>query len=158
MPPKRLVVDPELGHGGEHQQSPSDCSDDHTLPLMQAFKALSFSDRWRVRRFVFRGEAPDDPRMAAAAIELAERYQRRDHPGILGWGMAFLLVCFSVLLIWAAIDGNVREIVISGAWILIAAAHLAFNPVSRTRFHGDLFSWIQSSFREGDQLIPLSNV
>jgi hypothetical protein len=41
---------------------------------MRAFKALSFRDRWRVRRFVFRGEAPDDPRMATAAIELAERY------------------------------------------------------------------------------------
>lgn len=101
--------------------------------MMQAFKALSFSDRWRVRRFVFRGDAPDDPRMAAAAIELAERYQRQKHPGLLGWGMAFLLVCFSVLLIWAAIDGNEREIVISGAWILIAAAHLAFNPATRPK-------------------------
>jgi hypothetical protein len=100
---------------------------------MQAFKALSFADRWRVRRFVFRGEAPDDPRMAAAAIELAERYQRRNHPRILSWGMAFLLVCFSALLIWSAIDGDARETVISGAWILIAAAHLAFNPETRPK-------------------------
>lgn len=100
---------------------------------MQPFKALSFSDRWRVRRFVFRGEAPDDPRMAAAAIELAERYQRRDHTRLLGWGMASLLVCFSGLLIWAAIGGNTREIVISGAWILIAAVHLAFNPETRPK-------------------------
>ena len=37
-------------------------------------------------------------------------------------------------------------------------AVLPHAKLSRTRFHGDLFSWIQSSFREGDQLIPLSNV
>ena len=100
---------------------------------MQAFKALSFSDRWRVRRFVFRGEAPDDPQMAVAAIELAERYQCRNHQRILSWGMAFLLVCSSVLLIWSAIDGDAREIVISGAWILITASHLAFNPETRPK-------------------------
>jgi hypothetical protein len=42
--------------------------------------------------------------------------------------MAFLLICFSVLLIWSAIDGNAREIVISGTWILLASAHLRSTP------------------------------
>jgi hypothetical protein len=100
---------------------------------MEAFKALSFSDRWRVRRFVFRGEAPGDPRLAAAAVELAERYRRRDKAGLSGWAMLILLVSASGLLVRAAIDGDTLGIVISGVLMLGAAAHFALNPATRPK-------------------------
>jgi hypothetical protein len=44
---------------------------------MWTFKALSYGERWRVTRLVAKGEAPSDPPMAAAAVELAESCQRR---------------------------------------------------------------------------------
>jgi hypothetical protein len=44
---------------------------------MQVFKALSYWDKVRIGRCLARGEAPDDPRKAAAAVELAESYQRK---------------------------------------------------------------------------------
>lgn len=42
-----------------------------------AFQALPYGDRWRITRFLAKGEAPHDPRMAAAAVELAESFQSR---------------------------------------------------------------------------------
>ncbi len=42
----------------------------HVTPSIQMgkFRALSFGERWRVTRLVAKGEAPRDPRMAAAAV------------------------------------------------------------------------------------------
>lgn len=39
---------------------------------MQAFQALSYGDKWRITRFLAKGEAPPHSQMAAAAVELAE--------------------------------------------------------------------------------------
>jgi hypothetical protein len=44
---------------------------------MRTYKALPYGAKWRVTRLVAKGEAPHDPRMAAAAVELAESYQRK---------------------------------------------------------------------------------
>jgi hypothetical protein len=46
---------------------------------MQRFEELSTTDKWRVQRFLLRGEAPGDRQMAAAADELAEAYQRKGY-------------------------------------------------------------------------------
>jgi hypothetical protein len=48
------------------------CLDD-----MRIYQALSYGEKWRVTRLVATGEAPHDPRMAAAAVELAEHYQHK---------------------------------------------------------------------------------
>jgi hypothetical protein len=43
---------------------------------MRTYQALSYDEKWCVTGLVAKGEAPHDPRMASAAVELAERYQR----------------------------------------------------------------------------------
>ena len=50
------------------------------------------------------------------------------------------------------------DVFVAGLLGLVPSMGARNIPMSRTRFDGDRFSWIQSSFREGDQLIPLSNV
>jgi hypothetical protein len=97
---------------------------------MEKFRSLSFDDKWRLRGFVFRGEAPDDPRLAPAAVELAEGYQRQDRRlrGIGRWFPAVMGVAFLFLALVGAIRG---EVVSTFLYALIALGHLAqyaFNP------------------------------
>jgi hypothetical protein len=100
---------------------------------MQAFKALSFGDRWRVRRFVYRGEAPRDPQMAAAAIALAESYQRQGHMGLVRWGTVAMVVLMVPLAVHAAISGDALEAILWGLTALGNAAHLTFNPATQPK-------------------------
>lgn len=44
---------------------------------MTTYQALSYGEKWRVTGLVAKGQAPHDPRMAATAVELAQRYQRK---------------------------------------------------------------------------------
>jgi hypothetical protein len=52
------------------------------------FHALSYGERWRVNRLVAKGKSPQDPRLAAAAVELAEKHQRREREVPLHRGLA----------------------------------------------------------------------
>jgi len=105
----------------------------NTLNTMQAFKALSYGDKWRVRRSVYRGEAPDDPRMVAAAVALAEGYQRQGYMRAGRW-MAIVVVILMVPgAIYAAIDGDTLRAVLWGLIALVNAAHLMFNPATQPK-------------------------
>jgi hypothetical protein len=100
---------------------------------MEAFKALSSEDKWRVRRAVFRGEAPGDTRIAAAAVELAESYQ---HPRLMRW-LCWLAAVISVgamsLAIISAVDGDLLRAVVLALVALTNIGHLAFNPATRPK-------------------------
>ncbi len=103
------------------------------LNSMQPFKALSFGDRWRVRRSVYRGEAPKDPRMAAAAVALAEDYQHQGHMRSMRW-LAIVVVVFTVpAAIFAAVDGDTLQAVLWGSLALGHLAHLVFNPATQPK-------------------------
>jgi hypothetical protein len=56
------------------------------------FRALSYGDKLRVGRCLALGKAPDDPRLAIAAVELGDSYQRRSraYMAIVRWGQMFL--------------------------------------------------------------------
>jgi hypothetical protein len=100
---------------------------------METFRSLSYGDKWRLRGFVFRGEAPDDPRLAPAAVELAEGYQRQDRRfrGIGRWFPGVMGVAFVLLALVGAIKGETVSPVL---YALIALGHLAqhaFNPATR---------------------------
>jgi len=102
---------------------------------MRAFEALSYRDKFRVSRSLVRGEAPADPGMTAAAIELAEKYQRqgRENRGWLRWGPPFLGIIFVVLSIWAAASGDLLNATL---WALIALGNfgqLLLNPLTRPK-------------------------
>jgi hypothetical protein len=94
---------------------------------MPTFKALSYSEKWRVNRVVARGEAPTDPRMAAAAVELAESCQHTSPA--LHRGLAIVLILGSVALaILAAANGHG---LVTISMVLVALTHIGqmiFNP------------------------------
>lgn len=98
---------------------------------MEAFKALSFGDKWRVSRFVYHGEAPKDPRLAAAAIELAESYQRQRFAGWLRWLAVVVAVGATFAAILTAVDGEPLQAGVLGLVALTNIGHLAFNPATR---------------------------
>jgi hypothetical protein len=101
---------------------------------MQAFNALSSEDRWRVRRAVFRGEAPRDPRMAAAAVELAQSYQqhgRRER--WLYWTFVTGGIGSIVALILSTAAADLLHAVIFASLTLMSIVHLALNPAIRPK-------------------------
>jgi predicted nucleic acid-binding Zn ribbon protein len=102
---------------------------------MRTYQALSYSEKWRVTRLVAKGEAPDDPRMAAAAVELAERYQRKGrNESTLYRFLAIALILVGVALaILAAVEGHA---LVMGSMALIALTNvgqLVFNPMLRPK-------------------------
>jgi hypothetical protein len=80
---------------------------------MQAFRALSYRDMWRVSMCLRRGEAPDEPRLAAAAVDLAEGYRRqgRVKAALISWYPLVAIVWLGLLSISIAARGD--------EWVLI---------------------------------------
>jgi hypothetical protein len=102
---------------------------------MPTFRALSYGEKWRVTRLVTKGEAPHDRRLAAAAVELAERYQgRRRGEASLHRGLAIMLVVVgTVLAILAATDGDALLMSAMALIALTNVAQLALNPMTRPK-------------------------
>ena len=102
---------------------------------METFGELSYGEKWRLRGFVLRGEAPDDPRLAAATAELAEGYQRQSRRlrGATRWFPAVMGVAFGLLALVGVAKG---EVVTPVLYALVALGHLAqyaFNPATRPK-------------------------
>lgn len=99
------------------------------------FRALSYGDRWRVTRLVAKGEAPQEPQMAAAAVELAESYQGRGRgEASLHRGLAIVLILVGlVLAVLAAADGDALMMSAMALLVLSNVAQFAFNPMTRPR-------------------------
>jgi hypothetical protein len=102
---------------------------------MQTFQALSYGEKWRVTRLLAKGEATHDPAMAAAAVELAERYQRRgrSEPTLYRFLAITLILIGVAFAILAAADGDA---LLASAMALVAltnVAQLAFNPMLRPK-------------------------
>lgn len=102
---------------------------------METFQALSFGDKWRITRLLVRGEAPSDPRMAAAAIELAESYQGHGqfYAALTRWLPFVMAMVFSAISIPAAIDGDVAMTVVVVLIVLGSVGHLVCNPALRPK-------------------------
>lgn len=102
---------------------------------MRTFQALSYGEKWRVTRLVARGKAPHDPRMATAAVELAESYRRRGRGDpTLHRGLAITLILVGVALtILAAADGDALLMSAMALIALTNVAQLAFNPLLRPK-------------------------
>jgi hypothetical protein len=102
---------------------------------MQTFLALSYGDKWRVRGYLVRGEAPYDQQMAAAAVELAESYQRhgRSYKTLMRWGPVAMVVVFSFAACLRAVEGDTLMAIIYALVMLTNIGHLMFNPAIRPR-------------------------
>ena len=101
----------------------------------QAFQALSYGDKLRVSRHLTRGEAPDNPHMAAAAVELAESYQRqsRTYIALMRWFPAFMVVGLGYVTISHAVDGDTSLLIVYSLIVVLSALHLLFNPAVRPK-------------------------
>lgn len=106
----------------------------HSSEEMPEFRALPFRDKWRVNRSLARGEAPKDPTLVAASVEVAERHLQNPRHATLMLGLTVLLaVAFGGLAIVAATKGDHLGSVLYG---LISVAHLAqlmLNPAARPK-------------------------
>lgn len=102
---------------------------------MQTFKALPYRDKLRVSRHLARGQAPGDPRMAAAAVELAESYQRQERLLVmfLRWSPLILLVIGGVGAVFDAIDGDQFGLILYALIALGGIWDLMFNPLTRPK-------------------------
>lgn len=101
----------------------------------RTLNSLSSLDRLRVCRFLTRGKAPDDPRMAAAAIELAESFQgqSRIFASIIRWTPVFIVVSLGYAAVPAALDGDKEMAILYGAILLCGVFNLLLNPATRPR-------------------------
>lgn len=102
---------------------------------MQTFQALSSLDKFRVSRFLTRGEAPDDPRMAVAAVELAESFQRQSwiYAALMRWSPVLSFVVLTYLTTPAAVGGDGGMAILYALLVLVGIGNLMFNPAIRPK-------------------------
>jgi Ser/Thr protein kinase RdoA (MazF antagonist) len=97
------------------------------------FRALSFAGKWEVIGYLRRGEAPQDPQIAAAAVEWAEGYQRQGprHAAALRYLPALVVVVCGLAAIFFAADGDAMVAILNAIIALVNFGHLMINPVTR---------------------------
>ena len=102
---------------------------------MPTFQALSYGEKWHVTRLVARGEAPQGPRLAAAAVELAERHQRRGSAELSLYRFLTIALVLggAALAILAAADGDALEMGAMALLVLTNVGQLVFNPILRPK-------------------------
>lgn len=100
---------------------------------MQAFQGLSYGEKWRVARFLAKGEAPQDPRMAVAAVELAESNQRQGRvvTTLVRWLPVAVIIGGGAAAVHSAASGDVSVVVVMALVVLVNVAHLMLNPMTR---------------------------
>jgi hypothetical protein len=102
---------------------------------MQVFKALSYWDKVGVGRCLARGEAPDGPHKAAAAVELAESYQRKSRTLMawMRWLPAIMIVLGGIGVVLDALKGDYLGSSLYLAFALIGIVHFMINPATRPK-------------------------
>lgn len=105
---------------------------DKELP---AFQALSYGDKWRASGYLRRGQAPTDPRIATAVVELAEGYQRRSraYATLLRWWPVVMVVFLAYLTTSAAIDGDQVGLMLRGLTFLGTVGLAVLDPALRPK-------------------------
>lgn len=99
------------------------------------FRELSSVDQFRVFRFLTRGDAPDDPMLAAIIVDVAEQYQTQSRIGaaVFRWLPMVLAICLLVPALPGAVDGDAWMM----AFVLFVAlgviGNLLLNPWTRPR-------------------------
>lgn len=102
---------------------------------MQTFNALSYGDKWRVSGYLRRGEAPRDARMAVAAVELGESYQRRGrvYTTAIRWWPVVAIVIFGFTAIPAVAEANTLQAILFAVLVLATLGQLAVDPAMRPK-------------------------
>lgn len=106
-------------------------SDDKT----PVFAALSYRDKLRVRISLARGEAPESPAMASAAVELAESYERQNRAfiSLVRWLPVIMIVCFGYVTISQMLDGYYSLLIPYAFIVMFSGLQLLINPACRPK-------------------------
>jgi hypothetical protein len=99
------------------------------------FRALSYGDKLRVGRSLTLGKAPDDPRLAAAAVELGDSYQRKSRVYIAfaRWAPLFAALSIGWIAGSQAIEGDWTMGLLCALIVFTTAWTFAFDPITRPR-------------------------
>lgn len=105
---------------------------DDQMPL---YEALAYRDKLRVGRCVTRGEAPGDPRLAAAAIDLAESYQRKSRFELaaIRWSPMILILIAACGITLNLADGIQFQLILYTFWALMGVGGVIFIPGTRPK-------------------------
>jgi hypothetical protein len=99
------------------------------------FRELSSFDQFRVCRFLTRGEAADDPELAAITLEVAGRYQTESRvlAALLGWWPMVLALFLIVFALPGALDGQVEMVILFLFIVLGVVGNITMNPWTRPK-------------------------
>jgi hypothetical protein len=101
---------------------------------MPNYTALPLRDKRRVLACVRRGQAPPDPRLAAAAVELAEASQRQGRgPLVAFWLPLGVAIALGAAAVLTAARGDLLLAGLLALGALLNIAHLAISPMARPR-------------------------
>ena len=103
--------------------------------MPQKFRELSSLDQFRVNRLLTRGEAPDDPELAAITLEAGGRYQTKSRAlaALLGW-FPVVLSCFLIVFtLPGALDGEVGMAILFLCVVLGVVGVIMSNPWTRPK-------------------------
>lgn len=101
----------------------------------QAFQALSYGDKLRVGRCLTRGRAPSDPRLATAAVELGESYQRqsRAYTAVMRWSPVFATLSLGWISASHAAEGDRAMLILCVVVVLSSLWIFSFDPATRPK-------------------------
>jgi hypothetical protein len=99
------------------------------------FRELSSLDQFRVCRLLTRGEAPDDPELAAITLEAGGRYQTKSRAlaALLGWFPMVLAFSLFVFALPGALDGQVEMVILFLFVVLGVVGVIMLNPWTRPK-------------------------
>lgn len=99
------------------------------------FRELSSLDQFRVCRFLTRGEAPDEPGLAAITLDTAEYFQARSRvvAVVFRWSPFVLALSLIVSTLSGALDGQVEMMIFVLFVVLGVVGNLLLNPWTRPK-------------------------
>jgi hypothetical protein len=94
---------------------------------------LSVFDQFRVNRFLTRGEAPNDPELAATTLDVAERYQTKSRvlAALFRWWPTVLAVPLILFTLPGALDGQGEMVIFFLFVVLGIVGNIMLNPWTR---------------------------
>lgn len=99
------------------------------------FRELSSLDQFRVNRLLTRGEAPEDPELAAITLETGGHYQTKSRAlaALLGWFPMVLALFLIVFTLPGALDGEIGMAILFLCVVLGIVGVTMFNPWTRPK-------------------------
>jgi hypothetical protein len=96
-------------------------------PATPTYNSLSLRQKWRVVRWLRRGRAPDDPRLAKATAEFGEEWEA-SHSRRIRIFTAVVGPIAAAAGIWAALDGDTLGTIVQGSFVLVLVINALISP------------------------------